>query len=718
MRHFTFLMLLVVAFASSAFAQSVEKATAETVAKNCYYQSMNKFDTPIKFNDVTISNVRLEKMGSTPIMYVVEFERGGFVLVSAQESSTPILGYSTEYGATFDINGGGPSFKYFIEELMASVEYAANNNIPQEERTASAWAEYTTSNPETLLATKDDVEIGPLLATLWNQDSPYNYYSPPISDGPGGRAHAGCVATAMSVVMHHFEWPLQGTGQSSYYSPAYGGTMTAYYGDSTYNWNAMPIELKASHPEASIFACALIQYHSGVSVRMQWGGNSTGGSGAFSTDVPYALNNYFGYSGVSQLQKLSMGTVAWENALRGQLDQGYPMYHSGTDPGPDGGGHAWNCDGYRVVGSTVTFHHNFNWGGYQNGWYASNNPNGFTTNQTIMQNFKPSSSNYPPYASGQKVLTSKYGRVGDGSGPLYKYLPNRDATWLISPQGEYDSIATIELTWEQFDIAASDNVSIYDGGTESAPLVGTYTGTTLPEFFKSSGNQILIKLHAAQSSATAAGFVFTYKSNYPQYCPGSIVQINSNSASGYSNPENKYYNPSTTCRWNIVYSHSTGGTLTLNYVDTYDEKDYCQVGDYETGQSQKYSGNVVNEVIPLSQKGCMITFSTDNMYTSGHGLHFTYIDNNQDAIGNIQMESISVYPNPAKNILNVKFESTEAQNVTVGVTDILGRVVYKDSFTHYDVTNHVIDVSSFNAGIYIVTVESKLGTETKKIVIE
>ncbi|MDL2227821.1 C10 family peptidase [Odoribacter sp. OttesenSCG-928-L07] len=710
LKHFTLMLLLISSIFYSASAKSVDEATAKIVAKNCFYEYMNKFETAIDFNSVSIKSIELKVWNETPVMYVVHFIDGGFVLVSAQESMPPILGYSTESGSVFDYENGAPAFKYFIEDLMRSVEYATTNNIQRDEATAYAWSVYVTDNYESLLASKDDVEVGPLLATEWNQDYPYNYYAPLDASGPGGRCYAGCVATAMSVVMHHFEWPPQGIGYSAYnctgYGPQYG-----YYSDSTYNWSTMPIKLTSSSTEESILASALIQYHAGVAVRMMY---SPDGSGAYSNDVPYAMINHFDYPTTTFTQK--QYTPNWENLLIEQLDLGYPLYHNGQSPTE--GGHAWNCDGYRIVSGVTTFHHNFNWGGSGNGWFSSANPggsgsgSGFSNAQGIMKNCYPNASNYPPYVSGHTTLTTKFGRVRDGSGPLKNYLSNTDASWLISPQGEYDSIVSIDLSWEQFDLAQGDYVKVYDGGSESAELIGEYTGSTLPESIKSSGNQLYITF---KTTGSAPGFIFTYKANRVVYCSG-LANVNQASYSVITNPDDKNYNPNTLCRWNIVYSQSTGGKLTVHYIDTYDENDYLMIYDLGTNEVYTLFGQLEDQVFEISNGGCMITFKTDNMNTSGIGASFTYEDY-YVGINDVKIGELEIYPNPANDKINIRLENKDSQTVSYQITNMIGSVVMRNSYSHNQVSNHTIDVSSLNSGVYIITLKTNQGTESRKIII-
>ena len=52
--------------------------------------------------------------------------------------------------------------------------------------------------------------VEPLLKDAWSQYAPYNNMCP--LDAQGQRCVVGCVATAMTQVMHYWEWPRRGTG--------------------------------------------------------------------------------------------------------------------------------------------------------------------------------------------------------------------------------------------------------------------------------------------------------------------------------------------------------------------------------------------------------------------------------------------------------------------------------------------------------------------------
>lgn len=71
---------------------------------------------------------------------------------------------------------------------------------------------------------------------------------------------------------------------------------------------------------------------------------------------------------------------------------------------------------------------------------------------------------------------------------------------------------------------------------------------------------------------------------------------------------------------------------------------------------------------------------------------------------------LSVWPVPVKTEMNIAFNSKEAGEVTVKVTDIAGRKVKTDQFLSEPGRNiiQVNDISGLNAGVYIVQVWSGL----------
>ncbi len=80
--------------------------------------------------------------------------------------------------------------------------------------------------------------------------------------------------------------------------------------------------------------------------------------------------------------------------------------------------------------------------------------------------------------------------------------------------------------------------------------------------------------------------------------------------------------------------------------------------------------------------------------------------------------NITTYPNPTSDKLMVHFESTENQQYSIKLIDLLGKVHYAINNTSQEGINQLsIDVSSYPKGIYFLFIEEK-ATEVVRIVIE
>jgi len=284
----------------------------------------------------------------------------GFVIVSADDRMKPILGYSTESNFTAQLPDG---LMTFFDNYKAGFSQMFARN---DERTAEAVADWTSLAETGKLSRKTHRGIGPLMSSVWNQTDLYNNMAPEDPTSVySGHCKSGCVANAMSQIMRYWEWPRHGQGGHGYNANTqYGnyGWQEANFEDATYRFELMPDFLDFASPQYEVDATALLEYHAGVSVDMMYGANA---SGAYSTDVPNALLDYFRYSPDMYLSTLEyFAQSEWEEMLMENLDAGMPLYYSSS--GPDGA-HAYVMDGYDDY---FMFHMNWGWAGFDNGWYT------------------------------------------------------------------------------------------------------------------------------------------------------------------------------------------------------------------------------------------------------------------------------------------------------------------------------------------------------------
>ena len=348
MKKTLFLMMTLVLFVSHLIASPVDVEQARHMGMK-YVQSHSAKQA----TELNLVYTEMTEAGN-PAVYVFNFDNG-FVLVSADDVARPILAFSDEQSVDPNLMPDG--FAYYLRFYARQIAYAQENNFEPETEVASEWIHVAKDGFENdNRSTRGD--IAPLLTTLWNQDYPYNAYCPTGHGGPQGHAYAGCVATAMSMVMKYWNWPIQGNGEHSYTPDGYP-TQTVNFGATTYDWANMPNSCNNSNYQA----VATLMYHCGVSVDMMYGGGS---SGAYSQDVPPAIANYFRYTDQAVRKDRDLfSKFDWEEMLIASLEEGFPLYYSGSD---DTGGHAFACCGYRE--SDRKFYFNWGWSGSLNNYYA------------------------------------------------------------------------------------------------------------------------------------------------------------------------------------------------------------------------------------------------------------------------------------------------------------------------------------------------------------
>jgi len=87
---------------------------------------------------------------------------------------------------------------------------------------------------------------------------------------------------------------------------------------------------------------------------------------------------------------------------------------------------------------------------------------------------------------------------------------------------------------------------------------------------------------------------------------------------------------------------------------------------------------------------------------------YTNIDNQQKAVKNI-----FIYPNPTNGIVNIEFVNNNIQKITI--SDITGKQIIEKTTIQQ---NEMIDLSSFESGIYIISIQTDNEIFTTKIVKE
>ena len=398
MKRYAFLMLVLLCGMSLLQARPVDVEKAKVVGQKFVCAN---FNTELKSNELQLVYTGLSNRNEA-CFYAFNLGQEGFVIVSADDRFRPIVGYSDE--GPFATENPSPELMFYLDRI---IEARTSRNAVLFDNTAEEWQSVMSTGR--LLSRNGGRGVDYICTTKWNQDSPYNLYAPAASSGPGGRCYAGCVATAMSQVMKHWDHPLQGTGSHSYYCYGYG-QQSANFGNTTYNWEHMPDRLGGNSTQEEIEAVALLMYHCAVAVDM---GFSPTGSGASSWDVPGAIRQYFSYSNQASIKSRDQYSLMnWQDMLKTQHDLGWPVYYSGYS---DSGGHAFVCDGYT---DDDLFHFNWGWGGSSDGW--------FVVDEIDYAGWAQAVFNYVP-------------------ADVYTYMPQEPTNLEVVSLGDFEYSAT--LTW-------------------------------------------------------------------------------------------------------------------------------------------------------------------------------------------------------------------------------------------------------------------------------
>lgn len=284
------------------------------------------------------------------------------MIVSAESSATPVLGYSLE--GNYNISNAPDAFRWMMSGLEREIKAA-----PAEQKACSA-EEMKSKARKAARAAETEKRLS---TPEWSQEAPFNSLIP-------GRPLVGCVGTAMATVMKYHNHPAAGTG-------SYDGVDFS----STYDWDNMRTDnYRSGYSATEGDAVALLMYHASKSIDTQY---AMSGSSAYEVRVPATLSAYFGYDpGVSYKKRAEVSTQAdWDRIVKNEIDTGRPVIYCGQDVTA---GHAFVCDGYQGE----YLHFNWGWGGSANGYFLSTALNPTVSRQhhynnlnTIIYNIKPAS---------------------------------------------------------------------------------------------------------------------------------------------------------------------------------------------------------------------------------------------------------------------------------------------------------------------------------------
>ena len=711
MKHLSSILIIffAVIFAEVSAGKQVSKETAKTVARNFYYKMANQ-DRKVNYQEIEAILMSTEKAGNQVCWYVFNIKPSGFVIVSATDAVVPVLGYSFDNEATG--NDIPENFAGWMAHYKPEILDAITNPAHRDAGTESEWAKLLTKDPSDLVLKKGTKAVSPLIVTNWDQWKYYNQFCPADAAGTDGHCVTGCVATAMGMILYYYRWPLTGTGSYSYTHPTYG-LIGADFGNTTYDWNSVSTVLNTYSP-----ATAQMIFHMGASVDMDYGPTS---SGMWNHKAAFSLRSYFKFVPQTQYLFRDSTNLAWDSIVLKHLDRKQILYYAGWAAVGSTNGHAFICDGYQT---NTYFHFNWGWSASYNGYFYLNalNPGGSNFNyaQELVLNIHPDTINstYPYYCSGLTTVHAPNGTLEDGSGPIKDYIPNAACSWLIDPQvNPQDSIKSITITFNRFETEdAADFLIIYDGATTSAPVLGNFSGSSLPPSVTSTSNKVLVVFNT-NATINKAGWHLSYKSNFPTFCTNNTFTAPTGNISDGSGT--KFYLNNTHCTYTISPPNASSVKLHFNSFNTEPIVDFLEIYDLQTSALiNRFSGSTIPSDQTAGPGGMYLVFKTNGANTLD-GWDASYTVTNLGISEEDQNGSFLFYPNPAGEQANIEIRSSEASTWDIGIMTIDGQLVFSQSFDVVPPQNsQVINLLDLRNGIYILRVQNDKTVYQKKITLQ
>ena len=81
-------------------------------------------------------------------------------------------------------------------------------------------------------------------------------------------------------------------------------------------------------------------------------------------------------------------------------------------------------------------------------------------------------------------------------------------------------------------------------------------------------------------------------------------------------------------------------------------------------------------------------------------------------------ENLAIWPNPASDLVNISFTSTDLSDTQIKIYDVLGREVLQKKYTSSSVLfNEQLAIDHLTSGTYLVNISRQNANTTKRVVI-
>lgn len=337
------LTLFLVALTLTANARQISSDEAAAIAS----EVLNVPVASAGKSQLKVKRVRTasDKEEASPYYIFTGENSRGFAIISGDDRVQRILGYSDN--ATFDPNNVPPQLADLLGQYAEQIKSMKSGDSHPSWR---ASAREINAGDSILLKTAN-----------WGQEAPYNALTPMFD---GVHAPAGCVATAMAIVMKYNNWPPQGRNSWNYINGAWHKDQSVDFSQSYYDFanyaNDYSSESETNTGLAKLF------YDAGIAACTYY---RKDGSGADLANVGYELMRFFKYSpDCESLIKEDFSDEEWRNYIDENINNQMPVIYAANSSNK---GHCFVIDGKKEN----LYHINWGWDGRCNGYFTLSNLN-------------------------------------------------------------------------------------------------------------------------------------------------------------------------------------------------------------------------------------------------------------------------------------------------------------------------------------------------------
>lgn len=318
-----------------------------------------------------------------------------------------------------------------------------------------------------------------------------------------------------------------------------------------------------------------------------------------------------------------------------------------------------------------------------------------------------------------KILTALRGWLSDGSHD-WDYTNNSYGEWLLAPEGEeLDSIAAISLVFHHLDTElAHDFVTVYNGADTLSPIIGRYSGSTLPAEIVVPNNQALLTF-TANDTLTSEGFGLVWEAQLPVYCQDTVIltQARGNITDG---SQGKRYNNNSSCFWLIEPRWAE--SIKIRFSEMEIEPNYDQLRIYDATKNPvqllaRYSGYSLPPETEFQTQRLLLHFKSDEeLVYQGFSLEYEAGNIGIEASANTLMPQL--FPVPATDFLQLRIPVREERIFRAQLITNCGQIIPLDKMEFAPGQRCCsIPLKTVSSGVYVLRLSDGLNLIQKKFIV-